>query len=57
MKYVGEYIMGPRDGYAFRYQLGRLELLEVSLPLYQVIKLVEIDLEDFTRRAVTTRTG
>jgi hypothetical protein len=40
MKYVGEYMMGPRDQYDFRYRLGRLVLLEVSLPITQVIRLI-----------------
>lgn len=39
MKYVGEYIMGPREGHSFRYQLGKLVLHEVSLPLYQVVEI------------------
>jgi hypothetical protein len=43
MKYVGEYMlspMGSRDQYDFRYRLGRLELVEVSLPITQVVRLI-----------------
>jgi hypothetical protein len=37
MKYVGEYMMGPRDRYD---QLAGPALAEVSLPITQVVRLV-----------------